>query len=117
MAKATYVQKGESLNYKNVAAKTIEAGDVVEMVARIGIAGCNIAPGETGTVHVIGVFRIPKSGADEIPVGTPVFFDGRGITNAQNDGNEGSPVSYTPAGYAAELTAAGAADILIKLPG
>lgn len=107
---AKYVHRGESLNYLNATGAMIPAGDVVPLVSRIGIAGGNIPENETGAVHVIGVFRMIKTGAAAIPMGTAVYFDGTGITAEAASGS-------VPAGYAAEDAGAADETILVKLLG
>ena len=58
--KAKYRHKGESIDYKNRTETKIEAGDVLTMRGRIGVAGTDIAPGELGSVHVSGVYEFTK---------------------------------------------------------
>lgn len=100
--KGIYVQRGECIEY--TADTAIAAGEVVDLVTRIGIAAADIAAGETGGIHVTGVFALPKA-AEEIAVGAAVFLGDDGIT-ASAEGN-------TPAGYAA--AAATAEDTLVKV--
>lgn len=107
MSKATYIQRGESLDYVNETTSTIEANTVVTLGERIGIAGTDILPGATGDVHVAGVFEIKKTDSTEIAMGTTVYFDGEGIT-ATASGN-------VKAGYAAKKSAAGANTIEINI--
>lgn len=109
MAKATYVQRGEALDYKNSTTTAIKAGDVVKLESRIGIAGDDIAVGDIGAVHVTGVFRIAKTREKEIAMGKLVYFDGTGITDTAE--------SNTAAGYAAETALAADTTILVKLLG
>lgn len=110
MSKAAYWQNGESLDYLNNTTATIEANSILVLGgARIGVAGTDIAPNETGSVHVVGVFEIEKTGAAAIAQGAPVYFDGTGITNTAS-GN-------TLAGYAAQAAEAGDDMILVKLQG
>lgn len=61
-----------------------------------------------------GVFEFDKTSANAIPMGTSVYFDGTGITEAANDG-ESEPTAYTPAGFAAADAAAGDDKILVKI--
>lgn len=110
MSAATYLQRGESLDYLNSTSKTIKAGTIIPLVSRIGVAGTTIEPGEFGSVHVIGVFEIPKIDNSEIPMGTLVHFDGTGVTAA-------SAADTVPAGYAAATAAAADTTILVKLLG
>lgn len=104
--KASYWQRGETLDYTNNTDTVIEANTVVELAERIGITGTTINPGEKGTVHVCGVFEFAKTSSKEIPIGTSVYFDGNGITETE---------SGTSAGYAADDSAAGATTILVKI--
>ena len=45
---AEYIQRGESLDYKNETAKQINAGEVVVFGTRIGIAGTTIPLAQRG---------------------------------------------------------------------
>ncbi|MCI8950043.1 MAG: DUF2190 family protein [Lachnospiraceae bacterium] len=120
MSKAVYWQQGSSLDYINVTDETIVYGTVIELVSRIGVAGCDIPSGETGAIVVEGVFEIPKTDAAQIPMGMSVYFDGNGITSsAEGEKKEGQGMAEPniPAGYAAELSPAGADLIKVKLLG
>lgn len=116
MSKASYWQRGETLDYKNTGSSTIEANTVVELTGRVGIAGTDIAPGAEGDLHVCGVFEFDKTGTDAITFGQPVYFDKTGITDAADNGETGeSKVAYTPAGFAAKAAVAGDAKVLVKI--
>ena len=108
MAKATYWQRGESLDYLNSGSTVIEANTVIALGTRIGVAGTDINPGEKGSLHVTGVYEIAKTGTGEIAMGAAVYFDGTGITSAEGG---------TPAGYAAAAAGANDTVILVKLLG
>ena len=99
MANATYYQRGEALDYTNAGSDKIAVGTVVKIGTRIGVAGDDIAPKATGTLHVSGVF--------EIKMGTTVYFDGTGITETE--------ASNAVAGYAAEDAGASAGTIKVKI--
>jgi predicted RecA/RadA family phage recombinase len=105
---AKYWQKGETLDYTATAA--VQNGDVVSLNTRIGVAGNDIAAGETGAVHVVGVFEIPKA-AVAIDLGAAVYWD------ADNQQITTTQAGNIPAGYA--VAAAGANDdaALVKLLG
>ena len=96
MSKASYWQRGETLDYKNTGATTIEANTVIELTGRVGIAGTDIAPGAEGDLHVCGVFEFDKTSQNEITFGQPVYFDKTGVTEASKDGSSNA---YTPAGF------------------
>lgn len=110
MGKAEYWQRGETLDYKNTGTATIEANTVIIFGNHIGVAGTDILPGETGSIHVAGVFEMPKTASGAIDMGTDVYFDGNGITDTEGDGT-------VIAGYAVQAAAAGDAVILVKIAG
>lgn len=114
MSKASYWQRGESLDYKNATETIIKANTVVKLAERIGIAGTDILPGAVGDLHMSGVFEFNKTSANAIPMGTSVYFDGTGITEAADDGEE-EATAYTPAGFAAADATAEDKKILVKI--
>lgn len=59
MAK-NYIQEGKALDYTPSGAN-ITSGDFVLIGTIGGIAKTNIADGETGAVHICGVFSAPKA--------------------------------------------------------
>lgn len=116
MATAEYWQRGEALDFTNAGESTIAANTIVKIGSRIGVTGGSIAPGETGALHVGGVWEMPKTGINAITMGQTVYFDGTGITDAADDG--GSPATaYAEVGYAAAAAAADATKILVKISG
>lgn len=118
MSKAAYWQRGESLDYVNETNTVIEANTIIPIKGRIGVAGTSINPGERGSLHVTGIYEITKTGTAEIKMGTAVYFDGTGITDAADNGKtDASKEEYIPAGYAAQTAAASDAVILVKLMG
>lgn len=110
MSKAAYWQRGETLDYRNDTDTKIEANTVISFGSHIGVAGTDILPGELGSLHVMGVFEIPKTDATVIEMGTEVYFDGEGITATKGD-------NAIMAGYAAQAAAAADTVILVKLAG
>lgn len=110
MSKATYWQRGETLDYRNTTDTKIEANTIITFGSHIGVAGTDILPGELGSLHVTGIFEIPKTGTATIEMGIDVYFDGDGITATGGDGT-------IPAGYAAQAAAAADTVILVKLTG
>jgi predicted RecA/RadA family phage recombinase len=67
-----FIEKGEVLNYTAVN-KPIASGDVVIIGNIVGIAKTDIAVGETGAVHITGVYSLPKA-AEAITQGTKVYW-------------------------------------------
>ena len=68
---AKYWQKGEVLDYKASAA--VKNGEVVSLGTRIGVAGEDIAAGETGHLHVVGVFEMEKA-TGAMTMGAAVYY-------------------------------------------
>ena len=105
---AKYWQKGEVLDY--TASAAVENGEVVSLGTRIGVAGEDIAAGETGHLHVVGVFEMEKA-AGAVTMGAALYYDAtaKKITT--------TATSNTPAGYAAAPAASGDETVLVKLLG
>lgn len=114
---AEYLQRGESLDYTNATGDLIPAGTVVAIGDRIGVTGCPIPAGKTGSLHVVGVFEITKTKNAAIEMGKAVYFDGTGITTDTTGTSDGESVTYPSAGYAAAPAAASDTTILVKLGG
>lgn len=108
--KAVYVYKGESLDYKNGTSKTIEAGQIVVFGTRLGVAGTTILPGETGSIHMVGVFRISKKANEALEEGAAVYYSETGITGTAAAGDH-------EVGYVACTAAVADTDVLVKLIG
>jgi predicted RecA/RadA family phage recombinase len=117
MTNATYLQRGEALDYTNATDEVIPAGVIVTIGSRIGVTGCPIPPAKVGSLHVCGVFEIAKTGTAEIAMGQTVYFDGTGITDAADNGAEKDPASNTVAGYAAAPAAAADTTVLVQING
>lgn len=107
MAKASYWQRGEALDYTNTTEDLIEAGTVLVLGTKIGIAGCDIEPGKLGSVHVEGVYRFAKSDA-AIDLGAAVSYDSATGKMAAAESGAGN-------GYAVEAATADATEVLVKI--
>ena len=75
--------------------------------SRIGVCGTRIPAGESGNVHVVGVYYMPK-GNTAIAQGDAVFFNASSgkITKTNTD---------VPAGWATEAAAAGDDTVSVKI--
>ena len=102
---AEYFQRGESLNFLNSGETVIEAGTPVVIGTKIGIAGCDIAPGAVGSLHVEGVYRFEK-GSGALEMGAAVAISGNTAAAASGDTNHG---------YVAAPAAAGDSTVLVKI--
>ena len=71
---ARYWQKGETLDY-TATKEAVTNGQVVSLGGRIGVAGNDIAKGETGALHVTGVFIMEKAASVTVTMGAALYFD------------------------------------------
>lgn len=111
MAKANFWQRGEALDYVNKTDALIEANTVVVYGHRIGVVGCDIAPGETGSLHVTGVFSLPKDGA-AIEAGNDVFWKDDAATASAGSSPSDANLKI---GYAAQAATADETTVLVKI--
>lgn len=109
MAKAKYWHKGSSIDFVNSTGEVIEANTIVVFGSHVGIAGTDIGVGETGTLVMEGVFKMPKGGV-AISAGDNVYFNAESgtITKTTTD---------TPAGYAVAEAGTSEMEVLVKLAG
>ena len=115
-SKAAYHQRGETLDYTNAGTDAIEAGTILIIGKRIGVAATLIQPKALGSVDVVGVFNMPKTSTNAITMGTPVYFDESGITEAADNGETSTgKKEYVLAGFAVADAAAGDKEILVKI--
>lgn len=108
MATARFIQPGETLDY--TAKTAVKANDVVVLGSRVGVAGCDIAAGETGSVVMDGVFEIPKKAATAITAGAEVYF-------SATAGTASTTTTDTDAGYAVADAASDDTTVKVKLRG
>ena len=71
---ANYQQPGSTIDFINSTSDTIKAGQVVSLTTRIGVAGTEIAASAVGSLHVKGVFSMPKA-TGAIAIGAAVYYN------------------------------------------
>lgn len=74
MAKASYMQKGDVIDYTNAAQSAVEYHDVLVIGSLVGVAEEPIPKDSTGSVAIVGVFSLPTDASD-ITAGAPVYWD------------------------------------------
>ncbi len=119
MATATYVQRGESLDYVNSGDSAIAVGTVIVLGTHIGIAGDTIAAGAKGSVHVTGIFNFPKAASDGgITLGAAVVWDNTNSVIAAYDATANSGAGNGDIiGYATAAAATADTAVYVKLNG
>lgn len=109
MAKATYIQKGEKLNYTNATLAKIAAGDIVVIGSKVAVAACDIEVGQLGSVTMNGVFEFPITTL-AVNMGEKVYWNdtSNSVTKTDTD---------VEIGYAVETVEDSATKISVKLVG
>lgn len=107
MATATFVQRGENIDY--TAQADTAYMEIVPLAARIGVALEPIAKGDTGTVTLTGVFSMPAA-TGAIAVGAEVYWDAKAgnITGTKSD-------TVVFAGYATEPKTESGATVNVRI--
>ena len=97
-----FIAEGNTMPY--TAGSNVDSGDLVIAGTMAGVAITDIADGETGTLRLTGVVKLPKaSAADAIDQGNACYHVGGEITHTDNSGaNE--LVGYAYADASAEAT-------------
>lgn len=110
MAKATFVHQGTSIDYTNSGGTKIDAGTIVSLTNRIGIAAGDIAAGAVGALAVVGIFKASKDNSN-VTVGALVYYDATAekITTTSNNN--------VPAGWAVAAADTTATEVLICITG
>jgi predicted RecA/RadA family phage recombinase len=109
--KANYWQKGDAIDFVNATENTIPANTLVVLGTHVGVAGTDIAAGETGTILVSGVWKLAKKGAEVITAGTNVYY------SSADDAVTATAAENTACGYAIAAAAAADETVLVRLPG
>ncbi|WP_041272390.1 DUF2190 family protein [Desulfitobacterium hafniense] len=106
---ASYVQRGEAIDYKNEGSAEIKANDVVTLGTRVGVAGCDIPVGATGSVHVLGVYDLPALNSEAFTVGQAAYWNSTDKVVTVTAGTN------TPAGWVVQAKASAGTIARIKI--
>ncbi len=109
MAKGTYVQKGERIDYTNSTDSAIGYKDILPLVTRIAIALEDIAVGATGTLGVTGIVELAAENTVAFDVGDQLYWDStNGRLTKTSSGN-------IPAGWNTEPKTSSGAVARVKI--
>lgn len=70
-----YIQPGEVIDYTNSSGSQINVDSIVVIGGRLGVALVDIPDGETGSVQISGVMRLPKVSGTAINQGDKIDYD------------------------------------------
>lgn len=123
MSKAIYWQRGETIDYKNDTDALIEAGTIIVLGSRIGVAAADIPAGELGELNVDGVYKFPKAEDAVIDMGAAVEYDPSAgtvdvpssVATQSDDDDESSTQSKVTAGFAVAPAASADTEVLVKI--
>ena len=127
MASAAFWQRGETLDYTNSGETKIAANTIMLYGSRLAVVGCDIAPGETGSIHVTGVFELPKEYADSgkaLSAGQEVYWDTddscikAAVAQVVGTGDDAGKVTTEASavhGFAVAAAASAAKTVLVKI--
>lgn len=74
MAKAVYINIGDSLMITNETEAKIAYGDIVILGERVAVAGHDILPGEKGTAITKGMFELPAKTGESFVIGRKLYW-------------------------------------------
>lgn len=106
---AKYIQRGETLDYKNEGTQNITLGQVVVEEDKAFIAADNIPIGAIGAVAAAGVFEMNKAAGEAIAMGKTVYYD------SANDCVTATGTNNTKIGFAVSPAAAAADTVAVKI--
>lgn len=105
-----YQQDGATLDYHNAGVDAVSSGALVTVGGIAGVAHSDIPVGEWGTLHMAGVFVLPKA-AEEIAAGQKLYLAAGKLTVAKGDDATPNPV----VGSAWGAAEADDADVAVRL--
>ncbi|RGX53824.1 DUF2190 family protein [Anaerotruncus sp. AF02-27] len=108
---ATYIQKGDAINYKNEGSDTIKYGDVVVLTDRIGIAACDIPVGENGAISLTGVYEEAAENTAAFTAGQQLYWNATDKKLTATKAESGAIL----AGIAIEAKATAGTKVLFRL--
>jgi predicted RecA/RadA family phage recombinase len=105
---ATFIQKGDVIDFTNNTGSDIAYKDVVTIGSRIGIALENIPNGAIGSLGVTGVFELPAENDAAFNVGDEVYWD-------STEGNVTKTAGAIRAGWVVEDKATAGTTAKVKI--
>jgi predicted RecA/RadA family phage recombinase len=97
-----YIQPGDVVTYTNSTGEAIQAGDLVPLVNRSGVALVDIADGSSGSVQVVGVFTVEKTTGATWSIGQALYVSSStGKATTVSAGNVPAGFAFADAGSSA----------------
>lgn len=108
---ATYIQKGDRIDYQNTTGQLIQPGDVVVLgTTRIAVADCLIPAEGVGALAMTGVWEFPADTSAAMEFGSLVYWDPSAkVMKASKTSSE------IPAGICVEKKESAGAAVLVRL--
>lgn len=113
--KGSYIQPGDHINYTNSGETKIAAMTLAFVGTLACIAGCDIEPGETGSLATRGVFSFSKDD-NAITLGADVYYDTENdVATASADNGESGDDKVEFAKIGVCVSAAAATDTAVQV--
>jgi predicted RecA/RadA family phage recombinase len=108
----TFVQPGNTIDAVAPGPGGVKSGDVVVLGALVGVAEVTVAAGETYSLNLVGVHRLPKTTGGALEPGALAYWvPGTGkVAGAGTAGN-------IPIGTVTEHAGSDATEVLVRLNG
>ncbi len=106
MAIATFLQKGDAIDY--IAIANTDYMEVIPFADCIGISASKLNTGDQGTVNLTGVFELPAATNLEIRQGDRVYWN-------KSNNNIDKTSSGVPAGIAVASKSSAALTVAVKI--
>ena len=104
-----YVQRGENITVS--APEPIVSGALAKIGNLVGVASTDAETGETVSLITVGVFALPKVGADDFALGDPVYM------RLSDKLVTGTASGNTKIGVAVEAAPTDSAKVIVRLSG
>ena len=104
-----FVQRGENITV--LAPKPIVSGALAKVGSLVGVASTDAEAGKAVSLVTVGVFRLPKVGADDFAVGDPIYL------RASDKLVTGTASGNTRIGIAVEPAPIDAPEAVVRLSG
>lgn len=105
-------EEAQVIEWTNDTGSDVAAGDVVDLTNLVGVAQDDIANGESGILHVKGVFTLPKDDNLVVSQGDRVYYD---TSNAEVD-KTAEDQTYAGIAWSAATQTATTVPVAINFP-
>lgn len=107
-----FIAEGDVITWTNGTGSAVVSGQVVKAGQWLGVAAVDIANGASGSVHLCGVFELPKKSSAVITQGMALLWD---VSAGNFDVGTATPAAGDVSGAAIAYEAAGNGATTVKV--